>query len=129
MKQIVTIKVNPQYNNGSIDKHVEAEIVGGFAIHPALEDSKLYKVTHLKSGLGCIDCPTVRQAKAKIRLLNQIEVGGVKLADMSACEALATWPESYRQFCELNKRAVNDFEIQYGIEVRNWVADTLACSK
>jgi hypothetical protein len=130
MRQTITIKTYPEANEGKLEKEIVADIVGGFAIHQSVNwplAKGCVGVTHLKSGLCCGDYQTRQEARRKVLTLSKIEIGGVKLADMPACEALACWPAIHQEYIRLTRQEFDEDFYEYGLRVAHQTADLLAC--
>lgn len=85
MKQIITI-LN---QDGEPYSGIEADVKQGIAIHKDVFGGNYYSVTHVKSGGRFKRSMSKTNAKAFCDKLLAIEIGGVRLGDMSGCEICA----------------------------------------
>lgn len=85
MKRIITILDQ----DGESYPGIEADVKQGIAIHKDVFNGDYYSVTHVKSGGRFKRSTTKADAKAFRDKLLKIEIGGVRLGDMSGCEICA----------------------------------------
>lgn len=126
-KKTITIRYDPKkVHDGVFEDEIEADVKDGFAIHPHLTYEDYWTVTHVKSGLGCQSYLSKAKAQQGRKIFAQIEIAGVHLADMSACEALAVYPLLLEQFRQLSGKDKPDKALMArGLEMRDYISEVI----
>lgn len=104
-----------------------AQIVAGFAVHRVHYHPKAWAITHIPSGCAALYGFSEKEAIGLAKVLGKVEWGGVKFADLPACEACANLLAIAEQVKKLAPKVISTDE-QIVENARN-AAKALDCAK